>query len=165
MHDPAMGIGRGSGRSQASGSGGRDPNAMDVDATTTGRTNTREEFMRRMRGRCYGCGGTNHAKRECNRARNVTCNYCRRRGHLEKVCQDKFMGMSRGRGLSGGGRQQVAATNLVEENFSLFNEESSTSVASTSTSPQNGQAQLVAQMAQLTNLLSNLSSVVNKPQD
>ena len=75
------------------------------------------------------------------------------------------MGMSRGRGLSGGGRQQVAATNLVEENFSLFNEESSTSVASTSTSHQNGQAQLVAQMAQLTNLLSNLSSVVNKPQD
>ena len=75
------------------------------------------------------------------------------------------MGMSRGRGLSGGGRQQVAATSSIEENFSLFNEEPSTSVALTSTLPQNGQAQLVAQMAQLTNLLSNLSSVVNKPQD
>jgi hypothetical protein len=38
-----------------------EPNAMDVDAT-----HTRDEFMRRMRGKCFGCGSSVHSKRDGN---------------------------------------------------------------------------------------------------
>ena len=143
---------------------------MDVDATSTGRSGTREEFLRRMRGRCFGCGNSNHNKRDCNCARNSTCNYCKRKGHLEQVCQDKFMGLSRDRGLSVN-RQWVAATNhYTEENFSLFNDNPNTTIAATSppalSSPSgSSEGQLSAQLAHLTSLLSGLSAVVNKPQD
>ena len=146
---------------------------MDVDATSTGRSNTKEEFTRRMRGRCYGCGG-NHVKRNCQRARNEMCIYCKRRGHFERVCQDKFMGLARNRGLtSGGGRQQIAASSYYnKENFSLFENDPNATVASTSppahsnptTSGPSEQATLNAQLAQLNGLLSGLSAVVNKPQ-
>jgi hypothetical protein len=36
-----------------------DPNVMDVDATRS-----REEFMRRMRGKCFRCGSSLHAKKD-----------------------------------------------------------------------------------------------------
>src|SRR5215475_10686818 len=166
-NNPALGIGRGASRAHQ-GSGGRDPNAMDVDATTTRRTNSREEFLRRMRGRCFGCGQSSHAKRDCTRARNVTCNYCRRKGHLEQVCQDKFMGLEKGRGLGGGNRQHVAATNLDDEDFSLFADQprqagpsmSNISAAQTVARPGPSDA-LTAQIAQLTNLLSGFNNLVN----
>ncbi|EJF60226.1 hypothetical protein DICSQDRAFT_63244 [Dichomitus squalens LYAD-421 SS1] len=63
----------------------RDPNAMDIDAT-----HTREEFNRLMRGKCYGCGSTAHVKKDGGHDRDV-CNYCRRVGHRETVCMDKFL--------------------------------------------------------------------------
>ena len=63
-----------------------DSNAMEVDATRT-----REEFMRRMRGRCFGCGSTVHAKKDGSHDRDL-CMYCKRVGHREVVCMDKFMG-------------------------------------------------------------------------
>ena len=158
INNPALGIGRGGSRFQSSV--GRDPNAMDVDATSTGRSNSREEFVKRMRGRCFGCGGTNHAKKDCNRARNVKCNYCLRKGHLEQVCQDKFMGAERGRG-----RQCIAATN-IEEEFSLFadqpNQAGSSTATIAATQPAPADA-LAAQITQLTTLLSGLSTVVNQP--
>ncbi len=169
MNNPALGIGRGGSRTQHNGGGGRDPNAMDVDATSTGRSAGREEFLRRMRGRCFGCGNSSHAKKDCNRARNVTCNYCKRRGHLEQVCQDKFMGLERGRGQgqTGGNRQRIAGTSTEGENFSLFadqpNQAGSSSVTVAATQPAANDA-LTAQIAQLNSLLSGLSSVVNKPQ-
>ncbi|KAF9260911.1 hypothetical protein L218DRAFT_962046, partial [Marasmius fiardii PR-910] len=123
INNPALNIGRGGTRAQSGSGGGRDPNAMDVDATSTStqRTGMREEFVRWMRNRCFGCGGL-HLKRDCNWARGVTCNYCKRAGHLEQVCQNKFMGKERGGGLAGRGRQWIAATN-TEEHFSLFDEE------------------------------------------
>ena len=93
---------------------------------------------------------------------------------MEQVCQDRFMGLERGRGLMGGGRQQrIAATNS-EGQFSLFDHpdiDPNATIASTSppalsnpTGGSNSQAQLAAQVAQLTSLLSGLSSVVNQPQ-
>jgi len=96
VNNPALGIGRGGSRSQAS-NGGRDPNAMEIDATGTGNAKTREQFTAQMRGRCYGCGSRGHNKRECRRAQDVFCNYCGRKGHLGQVCQDQFLGLERGR--------------------------------------------------------------------
>ncbi|KAH9986440.1 hypothetical protein BJV77DRAFT_1061805 [Russula vinacea] len=48
-----------------------DPVKMEVDATRT-----REEFLRRMRGRCFGCGSTAHTKKDGNHEREV----CHREG-------------------------------------------------------------------------------------
>lgn len=168
INNPALGIGRGTGCLSGNGGGGRDPNAMDVDATSTGRANSREEFLRRMRGRCFGCGNSNHAKKDCNRARNATCNYCKRQGHLEQVCQDKFMGLEGGRELARGGRQRVAATNTDDENFSLFagqaNQVASSSSTSIAATQPGANDALTAQIAQLNSLLSGLSTVVNGSQ-
>ena len=71
-----------------------DPNAMELDATCT-----REEFLRRMRGRCFGCGSTVHARKDGNHDRDL-CGYCKRAGHREVVCMDKFMGRPKGQKLA-----------------------------------------------------------------
>jgi hypothetical protein len=63
-----------------------DPNAMDVDAT-----HTHEEFMRKMHGKCFGCGSSLHTKKDGNHDRDL-CSYCKRVGHREVVCMDKFTG-------------------------------------------------------------------------
>ena len=48
-----------------------------------------------MLGRCYGCGSKAHARREGNHDCNL-CGYCKRVGHQEVVCMDKFLGRARG---------------------------------------------------------------------
>ena len=78
-----------------------EPAAMDVDATRT-----RDEFLRRMRGKCFGCGSTVHTKKEGSHDRDL-CAYCKRVGHREIVCMDKFMGRPKG--------QKAAATSEVGE--------------------------------------------------
>ena len=74
---------------------------MEVDATRT-----REEFNRLMRGKCYGCGSDAHVKKDGGHDREI-CNYCRRVGHRELVCMDKFLKKPRS--------QRVAATTEGEE--------------------------------------------------
>lgn len=76
----------------------RDPNAMDIDAT---RTRTREEFLKSMTGKCFGCGSTAHVKANGAHERDI-CTWCGRTGHRETVCQNKFMGRPK--------RQTIAAT-------------------------------------------------------
>jgi Retrotransposon gag protein len=75
--------------------------AMDVDAT-----HTRDEFLRRMRGKCFGCGSAVHARKDGNHERDQ-CNYCKHVGHREVVCMEKFMGKPKG--------QKAAATDQGEE--------------------------------------------------
>ena len=84
-----------------------DPVVMDVDATRT-----REEFLRRMRGKCFGCGSTTHTKRDGHHERDI-CKFCLRVGHREPVCIDKFLGKPKG--------QKAAATVGDEED--LFEED------------------------------------------
>ena len=102
----------------------RDPMAMDVDATRTASGRTREDFTRAMIGRCYGCGSSNHQKRDGGHEREV-CAFCRRQGHKEAVCQDRFLGLDRNRGLQAPGRR-VAAAVVQEAPFSLFGPEAPT---------------------------------------
>jgi hypothetical protein len=52
-----------------------DLNAMEVDAT-----HTRNEFMCRMHGKCFGCGSMVHTKKDGNHDRDL-CGYCKRVGH------------------------------------------------------------------------------------
>ncbi|EJF56768.1 hypothetical protein DICSQDRAFT_70917, partial [Dichomitus squalens LYAD-421 SS1] len=86
----------------------RDPNAMDINATRT-----REEFNRLMRGKCYSCGSTVHVKKDGGHDRDI-CSYCRRVGHRETVCMDKFLKKPRSQKLAateeGPEELQVAAS-------------------------------------------------------
>ena len=38
--------------------------------------------------KCYSCGGTNHQRDNC-RHRDKTCNKCKKKGHLAKVCRQR----------------------------------------------------------------------------
>jgi hypothetical protein len=73
-----------------------EPGVMDVDATRT-----HKEFLRRMHGKCFGCGSGVHARKDGNHDRDL-CAYCKRVGHQEAVCMDRFMGKPKG--------QKAAAT-------------------------------------------------------
>ena len=133
LHDPTM-TGRNSGYppTHTAHTTPADPHAMDIDATHTSNGNTREAFLARMRGRCFGCGAQGHVKQNCPH-RETTCRYCGRRGHLEAVCQDKFMGLGRDRGRrQQPRRQQISATGPAP--FSLFPNESVQIASSTPTS-------------------------------
>ncbi|EJF61810.1 hypothetical protein DICSQDRAFT_136328 [Dichomitus squalens LYAD-421 SS1] len=115
------------------------PNAMDIDATRT-----REEFNRLMRGKCYGCGSTAHVKKDGGHDRDI-CNYCRRVGHRETVCMDKFLKKPRS--------QKLAATEEGPEEPQV--------AASTSTSADAGAtnaliAQLMEQQKALADQLASL---------
>jgi hypothetical protein len=114
IHDPTL---SNSGRGSAP-----DPYAMDIDATRTGNGKSREEFLQRMRGRCFGCGSADHIKSNCN-WKTEKCRYCARSGHIEKVCQDKFMGTERNRGNNPrrGNVQRVAASQ-DSGSWSLFDD-------------------------------------------
>ena len=107
---------------------------MDIDATRVQSTpsgRTRAQFLEAMRGRCYGCGSTGHSKKDGNHA-NLKCTYCSRFGHMEGVCQDKFMGLGRNRGLLNNRRpQRVAATPAP---FTLFPEETQVAASVTADS-------------------------------
>ncbi|KAJ3508867.1 hypothetical protein NMY22_g16482 [Coprinellus aureogranulatus] len=75
-----------------------DPYATEIDANRTGGNGrTRDDFMCEMRGKCFGCGSSSHAKRNGNH-RSTKCDYCSRLGHVARVCQDCFLGLNKGRG-------------------------------------------------------------------
>jgi Retrotransposon gag protein len=99
-----------------------EPAAMDVDATRT-----RDEFLRRMKGRCLGCGSATHFKKDGSHDRDL-CTYCKRAGHREVVCMDKFMGKPKS--------QKAAAVGIEglsdNEEFPISEEEEGVAVAATS---------------------------------
>ncbi|KAK1218163.1 hypothetical protein PQX77_019166 [Marasmius sp. AFHP31] len=63
-----------------------------------GNGKTRDNFMRAMRNRCYGCGATDHTKAQENHGQEQ-CHHCKHFGHCTSVCQDKFLGRMPGLGL------------------------------------------------------------------
>jgi hypothetical protein len=68
-----------------------DPNAMQVDATCQGNSGKPKElkkdrgsYIKHMQGKCYGCGSTDHTKKEGNHECDV-CNHCGKTGHRSLV--------------------------------------------------------------------------------
>ncbi|KAK1218162.1 hypothetical protein PQX77_019165 [Marasmius sp. AFHP31] len=80
-----------------------------------GNGKTRDNFMRAMRNRCYGCGATDHTKAQGNHGQEQ-CHHCKHFGHCTSVCQDKFLGRMPGLGLR---PARVARTNSAVP-FTLF---------------------------------------------
>ena len=44
-----------------------------------------------MKGKCYGCGSTNHAKKDRKHERDI-CGHCKKVGHHSPICFSKYLG-------------------------------------------------------------------------
>jgi hypothetical protein len=65
---------------------------VDVDAAKTGSNGkTLDDYHKFMSGRCYGCAGTGHLKKDGNHASDL-CGHCAKIGHRKEACQRKFLG-------------------------------------------------------------------------
>ncbi|KAL0061601.1 hypothetical protein AAF712_011570 [Marasmius tenuissimus] len=114
----------------------------------TGNGRTREDFVKAMRGKCYGCRASDHTKANGNH-RQDKCNYCAHPGHRSNVCQDKYLGRAPGGGIR---RQQISATP-----FTLFLDEP-TPTPSYSPPPMTPTAQISATPSTLSHLTSAYES-------
>ncbi|KAJ8092727.1 hypothetical protein PM082_007056 [Marasmius tenuissimus] len=100
----------------------------------TGNGCTREDFVKAMRGKCYGCRASDHTKANGNHGQDK-CNYCAHPGHRSNVCQEKYLGRAPRGGIR---RQQISATP-----FTLFPDEP-TPAPSYSPTPMTPTAQISA---------------------
>ena len=74
----------------------KDPNAMEVDASRQSgpkEKQTRRTFVSFMKGKCYGCGSTDHTKANRKHKQDI-CGHCKRVGHHSPICFNKYMGKS-----------------------------------------------------------------------
>ena len=72
----------------------KDPNAMDVDASRQSdskEVRNRKTYTAFMRGKCFGCGSPDHAKKDGGHERDI-CNHCQKVGHRSPVCMAKYLG-------------------------------------------------------------------------
>ena len=69
----------------------KDPNAMEVDASRQKEERNRRTYMAFMKGKCYGCGSPDHAKKDGQHNRDI-CGHCKKVGHRSPVCFSKYMG-------------------------------------------------------------------------
>ena len=69
----------------------KDPNAMEVDASRQKEERNRRTYMAFMKGKCYGCGSTDHAKKDRQHNCDI-CGHCKKVGHCSPVCFSKYMG-------------------------------------------------------------------------
>jgi hypothetical protein len=116
-----------------------DPDAMQVDATFAGRNarvgdSFRQEWMAGMRGRCYGCGDTRHAKAQCPHGQSLF-SWCGRPGHLDKVCFQKASGKPRSATPRGAPASAARSNNPFAARAAATNPFQTAPIAPASTSP------------------------------
>ena len=64
---------------------------MEVDASRQKEERNRRTYMAFMKGKCYGCGSTDHTKKDGQHNRDI-CGHCKKVGHRSPVCFSKYMG-------------------------------------------------------------------------
>ena len=69
----------------------KDPNAMEVDASPQKEEHNQCTYVAFMRGKCYGCGSTDHSKKDGKHEQDI-CGHCKKVGHRSPVCFSKYMG-------------------------------------------------------------------------
>jgi len=135
----------------------QESDAMQVDASrqqqggsNTKSTKSRADFQNFMKGKCYGCGKTDHAKKDGNHERDV-CDYCQKTGHRSNVCMIKYMGKP--------AKAKAAATTESPASSSTPSSDSTSVVATASatTAPAKGKSQV--------ELMARLMEQVKKQQE
>ena len=63
---------------------------MEVDASRQKEERNRRTYMAFMKGKCYGCGSTDHTKKDRQHNWDI-CGHCKV-GHWSPVCFSKYMG-------------------------------------------------------------------------
>ena len=74
----------------------RAPDAMDMDTSQQQQLSGKEQCTRRtylswMRGKCFGCGSPDHAKKDGKHEKDI-CGHCKKLGHRLPVCMAKYLG-------------------------------------------------------------------------
>ena len=69
----------------------KDPDAMEVDASRQKEERNRRTYMAFMKGKCYGCGNTDHAKKDGKHKCDI-CGHCKKVGHHSPICFSKYLG-------------------------------------------------------------------------
>ena len=64
---------------------------MEVDASRQKEEHNRRTYMAFMKGKCYGCGSPDHAKKDGKHERDI-CGHCKKVGHRSPVCFSKYLG-------------------------------------------------------------------------
>ena len=80
---------------------------MDIDASrqqghqgqSSSKKPSRSEFLKKMKGKCFGCGSSDHSKQDGHHERDV-CNHCKKTGHRSTVCFAKYMGREKAAAMS-----------------------------------------------------------------
>ena len=85
---------------------------MDIDASK-GNGKTRQDFLKEMNGRCFGCGSKSHTKKDGGHEWEI-CDHCLGTGHKSTVCMCLYFGLPK--------RVKAAATSssVTEENFDIL---------------------------------------------
>lgn len=87
--------------------------AMDISASQPSNGKTREDWRKAMRGKCYGCGSSDHSVTACSQ-RRVICQWCKKVGHTSAVCMTRYLG----RPKNSGNAQSVRASTSDANNDS-----------------------------------------------
>src|ERR1700761_9748506 len=129
----------------------KSPDAMEVDASRQQKQQqgkekrTRYTYLSWMRGKCFGCGSTDHAKKDGKHEHDV-CGHCKKVGHRSPVCMAKYMGKPITAKAAATGQKAVASSSTTDA-------KGKASVSATTPAPaQNSKAQadlLAKLMAQM----------------
>ena len=122
----------------------KNSDAMEVDTTRQQQpgkeVQNQKTYLAFMKGKCYGCGSTDHTKANRNHEQDV-CNHCRKVGHRSPVCQSKYLGKP--------AATKTAATEQEQPTPSTLTPKGKASVSATTPMPakdSKGQADLLAQL-------------------
>ena len=64
-------------------------------------------WMKQMAGKCFGCGSTDHIKKNSGHDQEI-CHHCQKAGHHANICFDKYMGKEKK--AKAASMQQAAST-------------------------------------------------------
>ena len=122
----------------------KNSDAMEVDTTHQQQpgkeVQNQKTYLAFMKGKCYGCGSTDHTKANRNHEQDV-CNHFRKVGHRSPVCQSKYLGKP--------AATKTAATEQEQPTPSTLTPKGKASVSATTPTPakdSKGQADLLAQL-------------------